>query len=210
MKLLIQIVLFHILTPSLNLYCQDTAQTSRRTPKLFIGVKFIGEKSGNYMTPTTRLVFNGGVQILKKINSNFFSFETGLYSITKAIVLRDDSYSKTRTFDIKFRNLSIPFNCRFDNKIIYLSIGPNFDYLIKQDFSNWILITRADIRKFWIGANLNFGLKLKIDKLKFIFIEGRYSKGLLTLSKSSFRFEPNFTNYGIAVGLSVVLDRRQK
>ena len=99
-------------------------------PKIIIGIKTFYEQSGDiWLTPDTRWVYSGGLQVLKPSNNKFLQFETGLYLWSKVFAV--DYYDIPEFHGhLLFQYLSVPLNCRLTTKYFYLSAGPNLDYLI--------------------------------------------------------------------------------
>jgi hypothetical protein len=186
------------------LSAKDSISVAR--PKVIIGAKFIWEKSGPYnLVPWTYPVCSGGLQMLKPFYANLLQIETGIYLNSKAI---SNELTTDRQYLI-LRHLSIPINCRLNTKYFFISGGPIADYLIKQNTDNWYDHKEMEINKVTFGINANAGLQKTFRQIT-LFVEGRYSHVLTSLSKNSFHYDPSFRNFGLGIGVNYSIGQNKK
>jgi len=175
-------------------------------PKIIIGAKFIWEKSGPYnLVPWSYPVCSGGLQVIKPFYANLLQIETGLYLNSRAI---SNEWTADRQYLI-FRHLSIPINCRLSTKYFFISGGPIADYLIKQNTDNWYNHSEMELNKVTFGINANAGLQKMFGQIT-IFLEGRYSHVLTSLSKNNYHYDPTFRNFGLGIGLHYSIRQKSK
>ncbi|MDZ4664684.1 MAG: hypothetical protein SGJ15_07390 [Bacteroidota bacterium] len=199
------ILFISILFSDLN--AQEHTIDHYKSSEYKIGGKLISEKSGLLnLTPFTFFVYGGGVQIIKRIRLSRLSFESGVYIISKAAA--EEIHGMI--FHSTFYNISVPLNLRFDTKYIYISAGSNADYFFKQGVSKWYISPLYDFRKFTFGANINLGFQYKLFDRETIFLEFRYSKTVTSPAKTGPYYNPNFTNFGLAIGFNYDLGKRGK
>lgn len=188
--------LFYILIILLTLKASANDSLFRPRPGIMIGVRTVLETSGPVnIVPCTYPVFSGGLQVIKPINFWLLQFETGLYLYSRAISDDNETYHSY----ILLRYLSIPFNCRLNTKYVYVSVGPNADYLVRENAEhckNWDI----EINKLLLGINSNAGLQLTIKNKLTVFVEGRFSRSLIS-PPESFAQDYGFRNLGIGAGL---------
>ena len=182
---------------------QDTILVSNNF-KYKIGAKFIGDMSGNLsLTPEMIPVYSGGFQFIKKLENSKSSFESGVYMISKAFALYQNTIYGVALNRIYYRNISVPLNLRFDTKVFYISGGLFFDYLVGENNSYWKDNNSGlDSRKLNFGFNINLGIEKSINKQLSLIIEGRYSYTLSSSRPGRDLEWPSFLNYGFALGLN--------
>lgn len=188
---------------------QDSLSLTK--PKIIIGTKVIWEKSGDWsLVPQSQSAYSFGLPILTQFNNKFFQLETGLYLNSKALVY--GSYWNEELLYLIFRYISVPINLRINTKYFYISAGPNFDYFVSQNSDNWpnYYYPKADMYRFTFGINANSGFQMTLHKTT-IFIESRYSTNISPWERVwPFKYQRNFRNIGIGLGLRYSLGQRTK
>jgi hypothetical protein len=66
-----------------------------------------------------------------------------------------------------------------------------------------------EINKVTFGINANAGLQKTFRQIT-LFVEGRYSHVLTSLSKNSFHYDPSFRNFGLGIGLNYSIGQNKK
>ncbi len=182
----------------IDVQAQDTIIVSTNY-KTRLGLKFLVDKSNDYsLVSDGDRVYNGGVQFLRRIGRSKGSIETGVYWLTKAAGAYEQG-------GVKYDNVSIPFLFRLDTRLIYISGGLSFDYLIAKRWRNesYLNAYKSKDRKFNVGLNLGLGMEKSFGNNFSLFVEGRLANNILSSRKIEHEnFGESFTNFGVALGVN--------
>ena len=180
-----------------------------------IGLKFSSQGSADksQFTNTYYNVSGGGIQLIRQINKSKFSLESGIYYSSKAKPYHQQYYYYPNNYlnvIIIYSYLSLPINFRYDTKVVYVSGGVFFDYLVNKS-NDYLINSIRDYgidRKFNIGYNLTLGVEKQISSKINFFVEGVLNKTLswAKVTEGHYlidsNFKTTFNNYGVTVGLN--------
>jgi|GEM_PF-2346954 len=177
--------------------------------KYKIGIKLSNEGTSDIMYDGNHhwVVFGGGIQLIGKINKSGTSLETGIYYTTKARGYETYYYDSRAVYT---QYITVPFNLRYDSKVIYAGAGVFCDYLVNR-FSKYPIndiYNYGDDRKFNIGFDLEIGVEKQISQAVNLYVEGKLFDTISSPKQGSSsgliqeNFRTSYRNYGISVGVN--------
>ncbi|HNR19916.1 MAG TPA: hypothetical protein PKN75_10750 [Bacteroidia bacterium] len=187
----------------LKLEAQDTLIVYNNFKYKF-GAKFLVDRSNDYsLTPDGSTVCSGGFQIVRRFGKSKSFLESGIYLMSKSLGTSSDYWR------IVYRNISVPFNYRFDTKVVYFAGGIYFDYLIKKEYQ-YEATPKSEMqdRKFNLGYTLAMGIEKQITKELNLLIEVHTINNLTySYTNRGDLFSPSYSNNGFSLGINYKLLR---
>ena len=198
-------ILLLLLFPVLK--AQDTIIVNNNF-KFKVGVKVSNEGTSDIMYDDNHhwVVYGGGLQLIGKMNKTRSCFETGVYYTTKAKDYDSYNYDRRAVFT---QYICVPVNYRYESKVIYISGGIFFDYLVNR-FSRYPISSIPGYgvdRKFMVGFDVEIGVEKQISRTMNFYVEGKLFDTVSSPKKGGGglivnNFRTTYRNYGFSIGVN--------